>query len=94
MCWVAFDRGLRLAEKRSLPAPNRNAWIEARDKLYDEIQTKGYNKDEKFFAQSYENINVLDAAVLIMPLCFFSPPSDPRFLNTLEAIMRPRDRGG
>ncbi|BGP55296.1 hypothetical protein JCM8202_000628 [Rhodotorula sphaerocarpa] len=94
MCWVAFDRGLRLAEKRSLPAPNRNAWIEARDKLYDEIQTKGYNKDKKFFAQSYENINVLDAAVLIMPLCFFSPPSDPRFLNTLEAIMRPRDRGG
>lgn len=36
---VAIDRGLRLAEKRSLPAPNRNHWIETRDKLYDEIQT-------------------------------------------------------
>lgn len=94
MCWVAMDRGLRLADKRSLPCPNRNVWLAARDKLYDEIQTKGYNKEQKFFGQSYENSHVLDAAVLIMPLVFFSPPSDPRFKSTLDAIMRPRDRGG
>ncbi|GAA5981841.1 hypothetical protein JCM10908_004632 [Rhodotorula pacifica] len=94
MCWVAMDRGLRLADKRSLPCPNRDVWLKARDKLYDEIQTKGYNKEQKFFGQSYENNHVLDAAVLIMPLVFFTPPSDPRFQNTLKAIMRPRDRGG
>ncbi|KWU46241.1 putative glycosyl hydrolase [Rhodotorula sp. JG-1b] len=94
MCWVAMDRGLRLADKRSLPCPNRDVWLKARDKLYDEIQTKGYNHEQQFFGQSYENNHVLDAAVLIMPLVFFMPPSDPRFQNTLKAIMRPRDRGG
>lgn len=41
MLWVAFDRGLRLAEKRCLPCPNRAKWLEARDKLYDEIMEKG-----------------------------------------------------
>jgi GH15 family glucan-1,4-alpha-glucosidase len=41
MLWVAFDRGLRLAEKRCLPCPNRATWLAARDGLYEEIMTKG-----------------------------------------------------
>lgn len=94
MCWVALDRGLRLADKRSLPAPNRNMWLETRDKIYEEIMTKGWNKEKGFFAQSYEDIDVLDAAVLIMPLCFFIAPSDPRFLSTLEAIGKTKAQGG
>lgn len=51
MCWVALDRGLRLAEKRSLPAPNRDRWLKTRDTLYEEIQTKGWNKEGQFFSQ-------------------------------------------
>lgn len=51
MCWVAIDRGIRLAEKRSLPAPKRMHWIEVRDKIYEEIQEKGYNKEKGFFSQ-------------------------------------------
>lgn len=39
--WVAFDRGLRLAEKRNLPCPNRAKWLEARDTIYEEIMEKG-----------------------------------------------------
>ncbi|SCZ99443.1 BZ3500_MvSof-1268-A1-R1_Chr3-1g06013 [Microbotryum saponariae] len=94
MCWVAIDRGLRLADKRSLPAPNRNKWLETRDKIYEEVQTRGYNQKAKFYAQSYQSIDVLDSAVLIMPLCFFCTANDPRFLNTVDAIMKSRDRGG
>ncbi|GAA5870661.1 hypothetical protein JCM1840_006769 [Sporobolomyces johnsonii] len=41
MCWVAVDRGLRLADKRSLPYPRRNKWLETRDAIYEEIQEKG-----------------------------------------------------
>ena len=41
MLWVAFDRGLRLAEKRCLPCPNRAAWLAARDEIYEDIMTKG-----------------------------------------------------
>ena len=42
MLWVAFDRGLRLAEKRCLPCPNRQKWLEARDNLYEEVMEKGF----------------------------------------------------
>lgn len=62
MCWVAIDRGLRLAEKRSLPAPHRDLWIKTRDTIYEEIQTKGWNGE--FYGMSYENKDVLDSAVL------------------------------
>ncbi len=41
MLWVAFDRGLRLAEKRNLPCPNRAAWLQARDSIYEEVMEKG-----------------------------------------------------
>jgi GH15 family glucan-1,4-alpha-glucosidase len=40
MLWVAFDRGLRLAEKRCFPCPNRQNWLRARDNLYEEIMEK------------------------------------------------------
>lgn len=40
MMWVALDRGLRLAEKRSLPCPKRNEWMKARDSIYEDIMEK------------------------------------------------------
>lgn len=65
---VALDRGLRLADKRSLPAPNRELWLKNRDQIYEEVQTKGWNAKEQFFSQSYESPEVLDSSILIMPL--------------------------
>jgi GH15 family glucan-1,4-alpha-glucosidase len=41
MLWVAFDRGLRLSEKRCLPCPNRAKWMQIRDEIYEEIMEKG-----------------------------------------------------
>ncbi|TFK48859.1 glycoside hydrolase family 15 protein [Heliocybe sulcata] len=73
MMWVAIDRGLRLADKRSLPCPNRLTWLAARDALYEEIMQRAWNAEKQFFAQSYEDSEVLDSAVLIMPLVFFMP---------------------
>jgi hypothetical protein len=64
--------GLRLADKRSLPCPRRNVWLETRDELYEQIMQKAWNPEKRFFAQSYDEIDVLDSAVLIMPLVFFS----------------------
>jgi GH15 family glucan-1,4-alpha-glucosidase len=46
--------------------------LEARDELYEQVMQKAWNPKEKFFAQSYDEIDVLDSAVLIMPLVFFS----------------------
>lgn len=94
MMWVAIDRGLRLADKRSLPCPRRAQWLEARDNLYEQIMQKAWNPEKKFFAQSSDEINILDSAVLIMPLVFFSTASDPRFRSTLDAILKSPERGG
>ncbi|OBZ71553.1 Uncharacterized protein C4H3.03c [Grifola frondosa] len=57
MMWVAIDRGLRLADKRSLPCPKRMEWFAARDALYEEIMQKAWNPEKKFFGQSYEDID-------------------------------------
>jgi GH15 family glucan-1,4-alpha-glucosidase len=94
MLWVAIDRGLRLADKRSLPCPHRLKWLQARDELYEEIMEKAWNKEGKYFGQSFEETDVLDSAVLIMPLVFFMQASDPRFLSTLNRVLRSPDKGG
>ena len=86
MCWVAFDRALRLAEKRSLPA-DRAAWLRIRDAIYEEVMTRGWDPGRRAFVQAYGS-PALDASLLIMPLVFFLSPRDPRLLSTLEAIRR------
>ncbi|KAK7951289.1 glycoside hydrolase family 15 protein [Apiospora aurea] len=94
MMWVAFDRGLRLSEKRCLPCPNRQKWLEARDSLYEEVMEKGYNKEMGCFIQGYENRTHLDSSILIAPLVFFIAPNDPRFIGTLDRILLPPEKGG
>ena len=92
MCWVALDRALRLADKRSFPA-DRDRWLKARDEIYKEIMDKGWNPKRQAFVQHYGSES-LDAANLIMPLVFFLSPSDPRMLKSLDAINRSPARGG
>lgn len=94
MCWVALDRALRLADKRVFPCPDRMKWMETRDHIYEVVQTKCYNKEQKMFTQSIESPDALDASTLIMPLVFFSSPTDPRLLNTIERILLPPEKGG
>ncbi|KZP01439.1 glycoside hydrolase family 15 protein [Calocera viscosa TUFC12733] len=91
---VAIDRGLRLADKRSLPCPKRTEWLKARDELYEEVMQKAWYAPGAHYGQSYEEPHVLDASILIAPLVFFSSAADPRFLSTLDAILRPPERGG
>jgi GH15 family glucan-1,4-alpha-glucosidase len=94
MLWVAFDRGLRLSEKRCFPCPNRSNWMKARDSLCERIMTKAYNPDMQCFVQSYENNTMLDSSILIAPLVFFISPCDPRFTKTLDRILLPPEKGG
>ncbi|KAL5524214.1 hypothetical protein ACEPAF_9354 [Sanghuangporus sanghuang] len=85
---------IRLADKRSLPCPRRNEWLLARDDLYEEIMTHAWNREEGFFSQSYEDKDILDSAVLIMPLVFFCAASEDRFLSTMSRILKTPERGG
>jgi GH15 family glucan-1,4-alpha-glucosidase len=81
MCWVAFDRALRLADRRGLPAP-RERWMAARSAIYQEVMIHGWNPRLKSFVQHYGS-DYLDAANLTMPLVKFISPTDPRMLETL-----------
>ena len=92
MCWVALDRGVRLADKRSFPS-DRERWLRVRDQIYEEIMERGWNEELGTFVQGYDS-DALDAATLLMPLVFFLSPTDPRMLRTLEAIRQPPHKGG
>lgn len=92
MSWVAVDRGLRLAQKRSFPASDAR-WLETRNKIYEEIMDRGWSRDRQAFVQSYGS-DTLDAAILTMPLVFFLSPTDPRMMKTLKAILKSPEKGG
>jgi GH15 family glucan-1,4-alpha-glucosidase len=92
MCWVAMDRGIRLAQKRSFPA-ELNDWIKVRDKIYEDIMERGWNDEVQAFVRHYGS-GSLDASVLMMPLTFFLSPTDPRMLKTIDAINRTPEKGG
>jgi GH15 family glucan-1,4-alpha-glucosidase len=92
MCWVALDRGLRLAEQRSFPA-DRNWWSRTRDEIYEEILAKGWNSERRSFVQRYGS-DALDASSLLMPLVFYMSPIDPKMVATVEAIKAPLSQGG
>jgi GH15 family glucan-1,4-alpha-glucosidase len=92
MCWVAVDRALRLATKRSLPADWRR-WIRVRDQIYESVMARGWSKKRNAFVQSYDR-DALDASLLLMPLVFFMSPSDPRMIGTIDAINKSPKNGG
>jgi GH15 family glucan-1,4-alpha-glucosidase len=84
MCWVAFDRGLRLAQKKSLSAPLAS-WLETRDTIQSDIFTNFWDADLHSFVQS-KGTKDLDASILLMPLMRFISPVDPMWLSTMKAI--------
>ncbi|MBN9165006.1 MAG: glucoamylase [Myxococcales bacterium 68-20] len=92
MCWVAIDRAIRLAAKRSFPAP-RDRWLRERDAIFQQIMTRGWSEKRQAFVQVFDH-DALDASNLIMPLVFFVSPVDPKMLATLEAVTRTPAQGG
>ena len=92
MSWVALDRGLRLARKRSFPA-NHLRWLQVRDEIYLDILKNGWSAERHAFVQHYGS-HALDASNLIMPLVFFMAPNDPRMIQTIDAISKDPSEGG
>jgi GH15 family glucan-1,4-alpha-glucosidase len=84
MCWVAVDRAVRMARKRSFPAPLAK-WIDVRDKIYNEVFTGFWNQEKQAFVQ-HKGSSTMDAACLLMPLVKFISPTDPMWLSTLKAV--------
>jgi alpha,alpha-trehalase len=83
MCWVAADRGARLARIRDDEATAQR-WQAAADEIHADICANGVDA-RGIFVQHYET-EALDASVLLMPLVRFLPPDDQRIRDTVLAI--------
>ncbi|MEU1449439.1 glycoside hydrolase family 15 protein [Streptomyces mirabilis] len=84
MCWVAIERAMRLAQHRGLPA-DMVRWGAVRDTIYRRIMSHGWSAERHAFTQ-YEDSDILDASLLMMPLAKFISPTDPKWLATLDAL--------
>jgi GH15 family glucan-1,4-alpha-glucosidase len=84
MCWVAIDRALRLASKRSFPTPFKR-WYDVRDTIYRDIFERFWDASRGGFVQ-HPGAKTFDAAALLMPLVRFVSPTDPRWIATLRGI--------
>jgi GH15 family glucan-1,4-alpha-glucosidase len=83
MCWVAADRGARLAEIRG-DLETAARWQSSADEIKADICANGID-GRGVFCQHYETTG-LDASVLLMPLVRFLPPEDERIRQTVLAI--------
>jgi GH15 family glucan-1,4-alpha-glucosidase len=92
MCWVALDRGIRLAEECMRRAPDRK-WKAARDELRGAFDEQAYDADAGSFVQAFGSTD-LDASVLLLPVFDVVSYDDPRMLATVDAIRRGLDDEG
>jgi GH15 family glucan-1,4-alpha-glucosidase len=84
MCWVALDRGIRLATAHGRPAPIER-WRRERDAIYNQIMERGWSPTRRAFRQHYDT-DVLDSSLLRMSTVGFITPTDPMWTSTLEAM--------
>jgi len=84
MCWVALERGIRMATERGRPA-DLERWRRTRDVIHNTITTEAWNNDVGAFTQTFGGDNV-DASILLMPLVKFVAGDDPQWLSTLEVL--------
>jgi GH15 family glucan-1,4-alpha-glucosidase len=86
MCWVAFDRAVRIARECGLPAP-LDEWEKISTRIYRDIMDKGWNERTQSFIQYYGG-EAIDASALLLALTGFVEARDPRMKATIERIQR------
>ena len=85
MCWVAVDRAIRLAHKRSLPAPARTAGTRCATHLPGHLRRASGTRRGRPSCSTRAR-RPRTRPTLLMPLMKFIGPTDPRWLSTLRAI--------
>ncbi len=83
MCWVAFDRAIKIGLSRSFPFPN--SWIKERNHIFESVYKDFWNK-RKFAFMQFKGSKNVDASCLLMPLVRFISPKDSQWLYTLKCV--------
>ena len=84
MAWAGVDRAVRTVENHDLDGPV-DKWRALRDEIHADVCANGYDPDRRTFTQYYGSLG-LDAALLLIPRVGFLPWTDPRVVNTIEAV--------
>jgi GH15 family glucan-1,4-alpha-glucosidase len=92
MTWVAFDRGIKSAERFGFDAP-LDRWRALRDMICRNVCENGFDPEQNAFVESYDS-QLLDASILLLPAVGFLPASDPRVRGTIAAIEKYMMRDG
>jgi len=92
MTWVAFDRGIKSAERFGFKAPLER-WRTLREVIHRDVCEKGFDVALDAFVESYGS-QLLDASILLLPSVGFLPATDFRVRGTLAAIQQHMMRDG
>lgn len=84
MCWVALDRGIKIAGKYGFPGTTA-IWQKTCNTIKQEVLSRGWNSDLGSFVQYYDS-DVLDSSALLIPITGFLPFNDPKVISTIETI--------
>jgi GH15 family glucan-1,4-alpha-glucosidase len=85
MCWVALDRGIRLAYALGDGECQLERWEATREAIRAQVLARGYDRERRSFVQSYD-AKALDASTLRLSHVGFLPGDDPRMLATIDRV--------
>ncbi|MCK5219858.1 DUF547 domain-containing protein, partial [bacterium] len=92
MCWVALDRGIKIAQRYGFTADIKR-WLKEASRIKQNVSENGYSPQSKSFIQYYGSQN-LDASLLLIPLMGFLPITDERVQGTIKACQAELMRDG
>ena len=92
MAWVVFDRAVKLAERFDVDGAVES-WRRNRDEIHQQVCEHGFDPERNTFTQYYGS-QELDAAVLVIPLVGFLPPTTSACIGTVDAVQRELARDG
>jgi len=92
MCWVAVDRGIKMAEKLGYKR-NLERWGRTAQDIRDDILARGWNSQRRAFTQHYDTL-AMDASNLRMPLYGFLSISDERITSTIQRTVEELSSNG
>lgn len=86
MCWVALDRGAKIA---TLLNKDRycEIWQQEADKIRHDVMTNGWKEEIQSFSQTYDNL-ALDSSLLLMESYGFIDAEDVHYHKTVEAVKK------
>jgi GH15 family glucan-1,4-alpha-glucosidase len=92
MCWVAAQRGAKLARDLWL-LPQATRWSAEAARMRETVLERGFNRELGFFTQGLDGQNP-DASLLLLPTLGLIDAKDPRFVSTVRAYERLLVRDG